>query len=262
MLPTSRYFWVAWCMPVTTQHQSTSRVSICSGKFLMYFQQRGTCWSQYHTDKAQWINTERLRWAKYFSVPIAEQMPDGFPVKTLAVQRALCSVAQKAPSKLPSVIEALYHSLWIERNSKIGEPEVFVPVLEAILGKQTTQEILSAVSFLVFHFVTLNNWPASTRRLKQISKPFWIQTQITLSRLGLLVSHGLSALTQMATRRDSGVSIILDKWLTFWGWIAVGNQVSKPFCDIPKVFSRLSEIPVVFVRICYTRTKIYTKYIK
>ncbi|KAJ5810297.1 2-hydroxychromene-2-carboxylate isomerase [Penicillium pulvis] len=94
-------------------------------------------------NKAQWTNTERLRWAKYFSVSIAEQMPDGFPIKTLAVQRALCSVAQKAPTKLASVIEALYHSLWVERNSKIGEPEGFAPILEAILGKQSTQEILS-----------------------------------------------------------------------------------------------------------------------
>lgn len=95
-------------------------------------------------------------------------MPDGFPIKTLAVQRALCSVAQKAPAKLASVIEALYRSLWIERNSKIGEPEGFAPILEGILGKQATQEILSAVSFLVFHFVTFNNLPASTRSLKQI----------------------------------------------------------------------------------------------
>lgn len=84
-------------------------------------------------------------------------MPDSFPIKTLAVQRALCSVAQKAPAKLASVIEALYHSLWIERNSKIGEPEGFAPVLEAILGKQATQEILSAVSFLVSHSFTFNN---------------------------------------------------------------------------------------------------------
>lgn len=84
-------------------------------------------------------------------------MPDGFPIKTLAVQRALCSVAQKAPAKLASVIEALYHSLWVERYSKIGEPEGFALVLEAILGKQATQEILSAVSFLVSHSFTFNN---------------------------------------------------------------------------------------------------------
>ncbi|KAJ5778208.1 thioredoxin-like protein [Penicillium odoratum] len=96
-------------------------------------------------NKDQWINRERLLWAQYFNVPIAEKMPDGFPIKTLGVQRALCVIEQKAPSKLPSAIEALYRSLWIDRNSEIGEIEGLVPVLESVLGNQATQEILSAM---------------------------------------------------------------------------------------------------------------------
>ncbi|KAJ5949179.1 2-hydroxychromene-2-carboxylate isomerase [Penicillium verhagenii] len=96
-------------------------------------------------NKAQWTNNERLRWAKYFSVPIHEQMPAGFPIKTLPVQRALCVIAQKAPASLPSVIDALYCSIWIDRNSKVGEPEGFTPILETLLGKQATHEVLSAM---------------------------------------------------------------------------------------------------------------------
>jgi 2-hydroxychromene-2-carboxylate isomerase len=99
------------------------------------------------TDKDKWINVERARWAKYFSVPICDSPPEGFPVRTLAVQRALCVVSQKTPTKLPSVIEALYHSFWVQSNSKIGEPAVFAHVIESVLGQGDTKEVLSAVSF-------------------------------------------------------------------------------------------------------------------
>jgi 2-hydroxychromene-2-carboxylate isomerase len=89
---------------------------------------------------------ERARWAKYFSVPICDSPPDGFPPRTLAVQRALCVVSQKTPAKLPSVIEALYHSFWVQSNSKIGEPAGFAPVIESVLGQEDTKNVLSAVS--------------------------------------------------------------------------------------------------------------------
>lgn len=93
-----------------------------------------------------WIGKERLRWARYFSVPMSEDFPENFPPRTLPVQRALCALSQKSPSKLPSVIEALYRSMWLDGNGKIGEPEAFTPVVEQVLGKNETQEILSAVS--------------------------------------------------------------------------------------------------------------------
>lgn len=97
-------------------------------------------------DKDKWINLERIRWAKYFSVPLADRVADGFPLRTLGVQRALCAIAQKVPAKMPFVLEALYRSLWVDRNSKIGEPEGFGHVLESVLGKETTRDILAAVS--------------------------------------------------------------------------------------------------------------------
>lgn len=87
-----------------------------------------------------------MRWAKFFSVPIADEIPDGFPVMTLGVQRALCALSQKAPAKLPTAMEALFRSLWVDRNSNIGKPEGFTPVLEGAIGKEITQEVLQAVS--------------------------------------------------------------------------------------------------------------------
>jgi 2-hydroxychromene-2-carboxylate isomerase len=97
-------------------------------------------------DKDKWINVERERWAKYFSVPIVDNPPEGFPPRTLAVQRALCVVSQKTPTKLPSVIEALYHSFWVQSNFKIGEPAGFAPIIASVLGQDATKEVLSVVS--------------------------------------------------------------------------------------------------------------------
>lgn len=79
-------------------------------------------------------------------MPICDDTPEGFPPRTLTVQRALCVVSQQAPTKLPSVIEALYHSFWVQSNSKIGEPEGFTPIFESVLGQEATKDVISAVS--------------------------------------------------------------------------------------------------------------------
>lgn len=92
------------------------------------------------------MGLERMRWAKYFSVPMTERFPEGFPPKTLSIQRALCAISQKYPAKLPAAIEALYRSFWVDENTRIGDVEGFAPVLESVLGKQAVQETLSAVS--------------------------------------------------------------------------------------------------------------------
>lgn len=72
--------------------------------------------------------------------------PKGFPFSTLPVQRALAAVSQRNPESLAVVIDALFHAVWVEGNTAVGEPNGFTPVLESVLGKQETQEVLSAVS--------------------------------------------------------------------------------------------------------------------
>ncbi|KNG90764.1 2-hydroxychromene-2-carboxylate isomerase [Aspergillus nomiae NRRL 13137] len=96
-------------------------------------------------NKDVWIGKERLRWARYFSVPMVEDTPEGFPPMTLATERALCAVSVKAPGKLVPTIEALYHSFWVQGNAKIGQVEGFTPVLESVFGKDGAQEILQAM---------------------------------------------------------------------------------------------------------------------
>ena len=62
----------------------------------------------------------------------------------LETQRALCAVSMLAPQKLIEVITALYHAFWVERK-QIGKVDVFGPVLEAVLGKDSGGEILQKV---------------------------------------------------------------------------------------------------------------------
>ncbi|KAL2006988.1 hypothetical protein VTN00DRAFT_8426 [Thermoascus crustaceus] len=95
-------------------------------------------------NKDKWTDLERLRWARRFSVPMTERMPEGFPPLTLGVQRALCAISLLSPHKLTSAIDALYHSFWVDANTAIGKPEGFMPVLERVLGKEGAEEVLRA----------------------------------------------------------------------------------------------------------------------
>lgn len=99
------------------------------------------------------MSLERMRWANYFSVPMTEKFPEGFPPKTLAIQRALCAISQKFPEKLPAVIEAVYRSFWVDENTRIADVEGFAPVFETVLGKEATQEVLAAVSCPIIAYV-------------------------------------------------------------------------------------------------------------
>jgi 2-hydroxychromene-2-carboxylate isomerase len=97
-------------------------------------------------DKKDYLGQQRVRWAKYFAVPIIEGFPKGFPIRTLPVQRALCAISQRTPEKLAEVIDAIFHSFWVDGNTTVGAPEGFAPLIESVLGKQETEEVVSAVS--------------------------------------------------------------------------------------------------------------------
>lgn len=97
-------------------------------------------------NKDKWINQERIRWARYFSVPVSESMPEGFPPNTLAAQRAFAAISQQTPSKLASATEAVYEEFWLKGNAKATQPEVFVPILERFLGSAETKAVLEAAN--------------------------------------------------------------------------------------------------------------------
>lgn len=72
-------------------------------------------------------------------------MPEGFPVSTLGVQRALAALAQKAPEQLVPCVEGVYHALWVENQANVGRPEGFAPILAKVLGKEGAEELVKAV---------------------------------------------------------------------------------------------------------------------
>jgi 2-hydroxychromene-2-carboxylate isomerase len=84
-------------------------------------------------NKDKWIGLERLRWARLFSIPTCEEIPDGFPPMTLGVQRALCALSIERPSALPAALDALYQALWVERQP-IQNKDVAISVLAKGLG--------------------------------------------------------------------------------------------------------------------------------
>ncbi|CEN61832.1 hypothetical protein ASPCAL08480 [Aspergillus calidoustus] len=97
-------------------------------------------------NKAEWIEIERRRWAHYFSVPMSEQKPEGFPHLTLGVQRALVAVSQRAPEKLAPATEAIWKEYWVKGNGKATQREGFIPILEGVLGEAETKAVVEAAS--------------------------------------------------------------------------------------------------------------------
>jgi 2-hydroxychromene-2-carboxylate isomerase len=79
-------------------------------------------------NKDKWIAIERLRWARLFNIPMCEEIPEGFPPMTLAIQRALCALSMDRPSAVPVALDALYHALWVERQP-IQNKDVAISVL-------------------------------------------------------------------------------------------------------------------------------------
>ncbi|KAJ6151630.1 hypothetical protein N7470_007227 [Penicillium chermesinum] len=96
-------------------------------------------------NKDKWIDVERLRWAKYFSVPMADRVPDGFPLRTLQVQRALCALSQISPAQVAPAMEALFRSSWVDRNAKIVDPNTFGSIIGQVAGEEVAQQVVSLV---------------------------------------------------------------------------------------------------------------------
>lgn len=57
-----------------------------------------------------------------------------------------------APEKLEAVIAALYRAFMVERKP-ISSREDFMPIVEAVLGKDVAAKILERVGFLSWCFV-------------------------------------------------------------------------------------------------------------
>ncbi|KAG6357785.1 hypothetical protein INS49_013664 [Diaporthe citri] len=92
--------------------------------------------------KDKWINNERLRWAKYFNVPVVTDVPEGFPANTLQLMRTVCALGHLASpdQPQPSVasqpaqeatirgLDALFEAYWV-KSRDVTDKNVVADVL-------------------------------------------------------------------------------------------------------------------------------------
>ncbi|OSS54401.1 hypothetical protein B5807_01559 [Epicoccum nigrum] len=86
-------------------------------------------------NKDKWINTERIRWAKYFNIPISKGSPPGFPINTLPIQRALASLSITHPQSVESAISLFYENTWVQWGEPT-KPENLLAILRTIVGSE------------------------------------------------------------------------------------------------------------------------------
>ncbi|KAH6622914.1 thioredoxin-like protein [Chaetomium tenue] len=100
-------------------------------------------------NKDTWINTERLRWARHFSVPMTPGLPPDFPANTLPIMRALCGLAESdaaaADGKQPRLTKALdeFFSQYWEHAAATHKPEVLRATMVGLFGEKEAEEILT-----------------------------------------------------------------------------------------------------------------------
>ncbi|TVY47337.1 Glutathione S-transferase kappa [Lachnellula occidentalis] len=96
-------------------------------------------------NKDRWIGVERIRWARFFGIPMTEQMPDGFPPLTLSVMRALCALtvleSESGQEALVKCLDALFEAYWV-RHERIVERDVLARVLGEVLGEERGRKVL------------------------------------------------------------------------------------------------------------------------
>ncbi len=113
------------------------------------------------TDKDTWINTERLRWARHFSIPITTPLPPDFPAPSLPIMRVLCAlVAQEsADPQQPRLIKALdaFFSRHWEHAQATHKPELLRSTLEELFGAAEAEKRACPSHFPFSHVSSQTN---------------------------------------------------------------------------------------------------------
>ena len=96
------------------------------------------------SDKGEYVDKQRLRWAQMFNIPMSRKMPSGFPANTLQAQRVLTALSLIAPEKLADVIAALWHMSFVE-GKQIHKAEHLEPVIASLAGGTLGRDVLDQV---------------------------------------------------------------------------------------------------------------------
>ena len=96
------------------------------------------------TNKKEWIDRERERWADIFQIPLRKGVPRGFPVSTVGAMRVLTALGEEVePEVFARAIEVFWSALWNPEaevlrgvKSEDGEFNIKDPaVLRALLSR-------------------------------------------------------------------------------------------------------------------------------
>ena len=98
-------------------------------------------------DKETWINRERLRWARHFSIPITVPLPPDFPAPSLPVMRALAAIGtaesesdnSNGQPRLIKALDALFSQHW-EHAVATHKPEVLKESLAGLFGAEEAEK--------------------------------------------------------------------------------------------------------------------------
>jgi len=97
-------------------------------------------------NKNKYIERQRIDLARRFGVQILAKTPDGFPQLSLTTMRVIYAIKEIAPEKFLSVLELVWKSYWVEGDSSIFKVDGLKPVIEPILGPQTTEQVFTMIS--------------------------------------------------------------------------------------------------------------------
>ncbi|KAI0010588.1 thioredoxin-like protein [Xylariaceae sp. FL0662B] len=87
-------------------------------------------------NKDKWINTERVRWARLFGIPMREDPPPDFPPNTLETMRALSAIPNGSQQDaLVAALDRLFRAHWVD-HAPVAQPDVFAPILREALGDE------------------------------------------------------------------------------------------------------------------------------
>lgn len=109
--------------------------------------------SPFFVDKDKWINTERLRWAKRFSIPMQMDMPPGFPPSTVTTMRALAAVEGgqatvglfNPQDELVHALDSLYTAFWVH-HTPVYMVDPLAKTLAKALGQDQATVIMNKTS--------------------------------------------------------------------------------------------------------------------
>ncbi|KAL5121838.1 hypothetical protein ACEQ8H_000053 [Pleosporales sp. CAS-2024a] len=86
-------------------------------------------------NKDKWIEAERLRWCKYFNIPMSTNSPPDFPNNTLSVQRTLAALELSHPQSVSQAIALFWESFWVHWNDPM-KPENLLAIVRTVVGSE------------------------------------------------------------------------------------------------------------------------------